>query len=237
MSQSSVPGSYQPYEPPPPPPPAPPSAPPPAPKKVPPLAIVGIAVGAVMLLCCGLGAIALLSANIDKADVPLAAASAAPSTLPTTASPVPAEPAVAPSTQQPTPAEATFDLKPGSTLTVETFTGTIEVTVKSFRTSKTACDRYGVKPDEGMYLIADVTVKITEGTGSINPLFFNWVGDDGTTANAISGAFSGCGKSLDSGNGMRTGTLRSGQVVFDVSSTRGALEYEVAGRAVGSWRP
>ncbi|XVU21444.1 hypothetical protein ACQPZJ_29740 [Actinoplanes sp. CA-054009] len=64
------------------------------------------------------------------------------------------------------------------------------------------------------------------------------MGADGTTANAISGAFSGCEKSsLDSDNNLRAGQKRAGQVVFDVSSAKGSVEFapDVFASAVASW--
>lgn len=261
MSDPTLPGPYEPNQSPPqlpgpqqpapwpgqpagttPPPHVAPAPVPPARKKPKTLAILGIVAGAVVLLCCGVSTIGLIASAGDTADdKPAALASPAPaSTRPADAAPAAEEPA----TDATTPDEApptpdTFDMKPGSTLIVETSSGILEVTVKSFKTSKRACDQFGTEPDEGLYLIANVSVKITKGTGSINPLYFNWVADDGTTANSISGAFAGCGKALDSGNDMRTGTLRSGAVVFDVANTKGALEYEggLLGGAAGSWRP
>ena len=116
--------------------------------------------------------------------------------------------------------------------------GTIEITVRSFSTSTKGCSSFAPPPNKGMYLIADVTATVTKGTSSINPFYFQWVADDGTTVNGMAGAFSGCGGDmLDSGSNIRAGSKRSGAVVFDVANKSGAVEYQHRFEAAGSWKP
>lgn len=169
-------------------------------------------------------------------------------TLPTTApvDPIPTtdagtDPTSDPSTDQtPDPGQTdsnTTNMKPGDTLIINDEDGTIRITVGNFRTSTTACKKYFPAPDEGMYLIADVTAEVTKGTGSINPFFFRWIASDGTESNGLSGAFSGCGKLLPSGNDLPVGSKRAGQLIFDVKDKNGTLEYEHKLKTAGSWKP
>lgn len=246
MSHPTLPGPAQPYQPPPPRQPG--AVIPPAPKSkgLNGWAIAGIVIGALVLFCCGIGTIALVASGSDDKDeqpaarVPSARADSEPDDA---GSEGDSEEAAAPAPEgepdDETAADDTFDLPPGSTLIVNTREGTIEITVKSFETRETSCNKYGSPPERGMYLIADITVKVTEGTGSINPFEFTWVADDGTTADAFSGIFADCGQDLDSAYDMRTGSQRSGTIAFDVADAEGALEYEAGlfGGAAGSWRP
>ncbi|WP_422738204.1 DUF4352 domain-containing protein [Micromonospora sp. WMMD729] len=125
----------------------------------------------------------------------------------------------------------------GDTLVIDDNGGTVEITVTKFRTATKPCKSYGLKPDEGLFVIADVTVAVTKGTGSANPLFFQWVAADGTETNAVTGAFSGCGKPIPAGNDLAAGSRRTGSVVFDVHDTSGMLEYQHRFATAGFWRP
>jgi hypothetical protein len=133
-----------------------------------------------------------------------------------------------------------FDLKPGSTVTLTGDDGSVqETTIVSFKLHKGACSQFGTAPDNGAYLVAELRVEQKKGTGSVNPLYFNFVGADGTTSDAIGGAFSGCAKNdLGSTNSLRAGAKRSGQVAFDVKSAKGTVELTpgMAADTVGSWR-
>lgn len=128
-------------------------------------------------------------------------------------------------------------MKAGDTLVITDNDGTVEITVAKFRTVSEACQTYAPKPQKGRYLIAEVTATVTKGTGSINPFYFEWVADDGTTVNGLVGALAGCGDPLGAGNNLRTGSKRSGTVVFDVADTNGALEYQHLFETAGSWKP
>jgi hypothetical protein len=136
---------------------------------------------------------------------------------------------------------ANFSLKPGTIMTITGDDGNVqEAAIVSFKVRKSSCNSFGGEPKNGSFLVADVRVTQKKGTGAVNPLFFTWVGEDGTTSSAIDGAFSGCAtNTLDSTNALRAGTKRAGQMVFDVSSSGGTVEYAPGGlgsEAVGSWK-
>lgn len=135
----------------------------------------------------------------------------------------------------------TFDVPIGSTITITGDDGSAaEATLRSVKTYKKACGGFGPDPDNGMFVVVDIVVKQTKGTGSVNPLYFTFVGDDGATANGISGAFSGCDKpSLSSTNSLHAGQKRSGKIAFDATSRKGSVEWAPGGLGadtVGSWK-
>ncbi|WP_410820197.1 DUF4352 domain-containing protein [Micromonospora sp. 050-3] len=131
----------------------------------------------------------------------------------------------------------TRGMSPGDTLVVNSEAGTVEITVTKFSSATKPCKSHGLKPGEGMYVIADVTVAVTKGTASTNPLYFQWVSADGSKTTAIGGAFSGCGKPMPAVDDLTAGTRRTGSVVFDVHDTSGALEYQDHFQTAGSWKP
>ncbi|MBM7086748.1 DUF4352 domain-containing protein [Micromonospora humidisoli] len=196
--------------------------------------VVGLVVALVVLLCCG-GIIALAVAGGDKADEAAGEFDPSPPTPGVTAAPgLPGDPPSA----APSSTDESFNLKAGQTLVISDNDGTIEITVRSFSTSTKGCRSYAPPPNKGFYLIADVTATVTKGTSSINPFYFQWVADDGTTVNGLAGAFSGCGGDLlDSGSGIPAGSKRSGSVVFDVADKNGVVEYQHKFKAAGSWKP
>ncbi|MEU7982142.1 DUF4352 domain-containing protein [Micromonospora sp. NPDC049081] len=197
--------------------------------------VIGIVVAVLVLLCCGgivVAAVVGGSRANEAADdwersLPTPGATAAP-TLPG------GRPSAAPSST----GDETFNLKAGETLVISDDDGTIEITVRSFSTSTKGCRSFAPPPDKGMYLIADVTATVTKGTASINPFYFQWVADNGTTVNGLAGALSGCGGDmLDSGSSIPAGSKRSGAVVFDVADKKGVVEYQHRFEAAGSWKP
>lgn len=140
--------------------------------------------------------------------------------------------AVAPAVEQPKP--NTFDQTIGTTIVAVTSEGTTEVTVTASKRQKNACKPTSFnKAESGAYVIIDITVKITAGVGSINPLYFAYVDAAGTTIpEAI---FASC-KDLGSGNKFPTGTVRTGQLAYDVAAGPGALSWSGAlGGQRGSW--
>lgn len=215
----------------------------PAPKKKSRVPVwIGVGVAALVVICCGsvVGAVALDSDPEPKVKTQDVAA-------PVTSSPSPfastTDPDVTETTEAPEPASDTFDLPLGTTVVVTTDDGTVEVTVskqtkfKSPRT--TACKPYMPKPDNGYYLVFNVKMEVVKGTGSINPLYFTYVSPDGATDEGLGGSFSGCGDSMDSGNDLRTGTKRSGQLVFDTASKKGSIEFGgtwFGGGVQASWK-
>ncbi|MGC5661224.1 hypothetical protein ACN261_12610 [Micromonospora sp. WMMD723] len=196
--------------------------------------VVGLVVALVVLLCCG-GIIALMVVGGKQSDdagreyrpsVPTPGVTAAPG--------LPGDPPSA----APSSTDQAFNLRAGQTLVISDDDGTIEITLRSFSTSTKGCRSFAPPPNKGMYLIADVTATVTKGTSSINPFYFQWVADDGTTVNGLAGAFSGCGGDLlDSGSGIPAGSKRAGSVVFDVADKNGVVEYQHKFKAAGSWKP
>jgi hypothetical protein len=198
-------------------------------------------VGGLVVLCCGGGVVAAIAnSGDDPSPTPTAAAPRVKTADPTKADPTPAEPDPTEGPDAPADTE-TFDMKVGSTLVVKSDDGDRhDVTVRSFTTFKKGCSSFSPEPDNGMYLVVDVLVNVVTGTASVNPLHFTWVGEDGTTDTGIGGGFSGCAKNrLDSQNDLRAGQKRAGQIVFDVASTKGAVEYSsgaFTGKTMGSWK-
>ncbi|WP_242623979.1 DUF4352 domain-containing protein [Micromonospora kangleipakensis] len=229
-------GGYSPSGPYPPAPGQPFGAPPPAAprsrKKV--WLTIGIAAAVLLLLCCGGGIFAIYAGakKVEKAteSLPTPAVTNAPVDEPSSG-------AADPTPDADRTTGETFNMEPGDTLVIDDEDGTIQLTVDNFRTSAKACKTYMPGPEEGMYVIADVTAEVTKGTGSFNPFFFRWVGADGTEASGMGGALSGCGKLLPSGNDLPAGSKRTGQLIFDVKDKNGTVEYEHRLKTAGSWKP
>lgn len=197
-----------------------------------PIIIIAVVAAVLALLCCIGGVVALVK-GVDEAakeaerQLPGPVGTTAPGGRPTTR----------PSSSS-TPADGeTFNLKAGESLVITDDEGTMEITVLRFRTSTKGCKAYSSAPDKGLYLIADVTATVKKGKMSINPFYFQWVADDGTTENGIAGAFAGCGDLLDSGVNLREGSKRTGSVTFDVANQNGAMEYRHKFETAGSWKP
>ncbi|WP_433389722.1 hypothetical protein [Micromonospora sp. KLBMP9576] len=189
--------------------------------------LIIVAVVAVLALLCCVGGVIALVAGANRAADDLEKAIPAPATT-----------NVAPrGSSAPARDGETFNLKPGATLVVSDDEGTIEITVTRFTTETKGCRTYAPDPDKGMYLIAHVTATVTKGTSSINPFYFQWVAANGTTANGLASALSGCGDTLNSGNDLREGSKRAGTVVFNVADKNGALEYQHRFKTAGSWKP
>ncbi|MGK5518551.1 hypothetical protein ACSNN9_04265 [Micromonospora sp. URMC 107] len=189
--------------------------------------LIVVAVVAVLALLCCVGGIVALVAGANKAANDLEKALPAPGT-----------PTLQPDGPSPSAKDGeNFNLKPGATLVVADDEGTIEITVTRFTTETKGCRAYAPDPDKGMYLIAHVTATVTKGKSSINPFYFEWVAANGTTANGLASALSGCGDTLGSGNNLREGSKRAGTVVFNVADKNGALEYRHRFETAGSWKP
>jgi hypothetical protein len=154
---------------------------------------------------------------------------------------LPASNAPAPKKTERATAADRFGLAPGRVMTVAGAGGSVQDAVLlSFKVYGAGCGGYGIDPKRGSYLVADLLVQQRRGVGAVNPLYFTFVGDDGATADAISGTFSNCGRTeLGATSELRAGAKRAGQVVFDVGSPRGTVEYAPGGlgtEAVGSWK-
>lgn len=197
---------------------------PPANKRMSTAAIIAIVVGGVLALCCigGVAIAAFSDPPKDGKDTTSAGQPAVGATQ-TTAGPAKTPPKAAAST---------FNLALGTPVTVTSGSGTVEVTVTAAKWQAAGC-KGGMGPDDS-YLVVDVTVKITSGSESINPLFFDFVTSGGNTVNSVSGMFAGC-KDLGSGNGFPAGTVRSGQLVYDAPRGAGVVQYSHSFRQAGSW--
>lgn len=135
----------------------------------------------------------------------------------------------------------TFNLPVGTTITITGDDGSVaEGTLRSVKSFKSGCDSLNVDPKNGLYVVVDVVVQQKKGTGSVNPLDFTFVADDGTSNDALSSLFSGCDEpSLQSTNSLRAGQKRAGKIAFDVSSKKGTVEWAPGGLGadtVGSWK-
>lgn len=135
----------------------------------------------------------------------------------------------------------TYNVALGSAITVSGDGGSaVKGTIKSAKAYKQACNDFAPAPDNGLFVVVDVVVEQTKGTGSVNPLDFTFVADDGATANGLSAAFSGCDSpSLSSTNSLRAGQKRSGKIAFDATSGKGTVEWAPGGlgaETVGSWK-
>lgn len=204
---------------------------PPPPKKYSKTTLIVGAVSAVLLLAAVVGA----AANAGRKAKTEASGA--------TTSTAKAEPAD--KTEPDEPAEQaddakTFNTPVGATITVTDDGSVTEATLRSVKTFSKGCNSLNVDPENGLYVVFDVVVQQTKGAGSVNPLNFEFVGDDGTSANSIGGAFSGCDEpSLTSTNSLRAGQKRAGKMAFDTSSKKGALEWAPGGigsDTVGSWK-
>ncbi|RKN24262.1 DUF4352 domain-containing protein [Micromonospora musae] len=195
--------------------------------------IIVIVAAVLAVLCCGGGAAALIY-GANKADEVVDTLPTAPATEDADEPPV-LTPTL-PSSPDATTDGETTNMPAGDTLVITDDDGTVEITVSKFSTRTKGCNEFAPEPDKGMYLIADVTVEVTKGTVSVNPLYFQWVAADGTETNAIAGLFAGCGENLEPGE-VSAGRKRTGTVVFNVANKNGMLEYLHRFQTAGSWRP
>ncbi len=187
--------------------------------------IVAGSVAGVLLTLCLVGAIA----------------GGARSGTATVAPPVVAQGATAPPRTSKPKLPATFNVALGSTITI---TGEDDSeakgTIRSAKTYRKACEDFMPDPKNATFVVVDVVVEQTKGTGSVNPLDFTFVADDDTTASGLSAAMSGCDTpSLDSSNSLQAGQKRAGKIAFDATSGSGTVEWAPGGlgaKTVGSWK-
>ncbi len=189
------------------------------------------AVAAALLLCVGGVVTVLVAAGNFVEEVQRDAASPL-------LEPTPFGPSGGPFEPQPEETEPEPELlKLGETLVVTSDEGdAYEVTVKNRTFRKKGCDSFALKPENGGYLVADVTVKVTKGNADISPYDFDLVVADGSTVRNTAGVASGCGDDLDSVHSLKAGGRRSGQLVFDVGAAKGDITYNLDGAIVGSWK-
>ncbi|MFD6563013.1 hypothetical protein [Micromonospora profundi] len=218
------------------PPPAGPGYPPPAgsgyPPGMPPPAtganstktvLIIVVIAAVLALLCCVGGIVTMVVGANRA------ANETIESIPELGGP----PTPAPSSSGGPP----MNMPAGNSAQIDDERGVLKVTVTKFSTVTEPCRTSGLKPDKGMYLTADVTVSIVEGTGSINQLHFWWIAADGTKTSTIAGILSGCGTTLRPGTNLTAGTTHTGTIVFNVPDTNGILEYQHRFKTAASWKP
>ena len=94
-----------------------------------------------------------------------------------------------------------------------------QVTVKAGKYHKTACDSYSVKPKNGGYLPARITVKVLQGEPDVSEYAFRFQKPDGTWLPPVGG--SGCETEYGSfARRLSAGRTYSVMVVYDIPRTR-----------------
>ncbi|MBO3738735.1 hypothetical protein [Actinoplanes flavus] len=137
-----------------------------------------------------------------------------------------------------TPAE-TFGIPVGSVITHRDGGDVVTAVARSVKTYRQGCNSLDVDPEQGLYVVVDVLVTQSRGRGSVNPLDFTFVAEDGTSANALSAAFSGCDDPALAAADLRSGQKRAGKIAFDTGMKSGTVEWAPGGLGadtVGSWR-
>lgn len=212
--------------------------PPPAPKRSP-LKILAIIGAAVVGVCLFGAAVNNLSGGktTSSGSEPDAVASAGNGPAAAVATTPAGKPAGKPTAKA---VEASqFDVPIGTTITASKGKGTITAVLRSVKTYKQGCNNIAPDLKNGLLVVVDVLVTQKDGTGSVNPLDFTFVAEDGTTANGLSAAFSGCDDPRLSSSELRAGQKRAGKIGFDINSASGSLEWAPGGlgaKTAGSWK-
>jgi Domain of unknown function (DUF4352) len=197
--------------------------------------IVMAAVGGVLVLCCGGAGLAVLTDDAPTTTTSTSTGETGGS-KPADGAPAAQNPEKAPAEK---PAENdTFNVPTGTKITHADDGDTIEAVMRSVKTHKKGCNSLGVDPENGLFVVVDVVVTQTKGKGSVNPLDFTFVAEDGTSANALSAAFSGCDEPSLASADLRAGQKRAGKIAFDIGMKQGSLEWAPGGLGadtVGSW--
>lgn len=197
-------------------------------------------VGGVLVLCCGgIGLAALTDDKSTTATPAPAGGTARQESAPEQAAQKPEGQATEkPAAEPKADGSETFNIAAGSKITYENDGAVVEAVMRSVKTHKQACNSLNVDPENGMFVVVDLVVTQTKGKGSVNPLHFEFVAEDGTSANALSAAFSGCAEPSLAAADLRAGQKRAGKIAFDASMKNGTLEWTpdgLLGDAVGSW--
>jgi hypothetical protein len=192
-------------------------------------------VGGVLVLCCGGAGLAVLSGDPDTTTTSVSAGETTETKAADGAQPAQE---LKKGSAEEQAAKDTFNVAAGAKITHQDGGDTIEAVMRSVKTHKQGCSSLDVDPENGLFVVVDVVVTQTKGKGSVNPLDFTFVADDGTSANALSAVFSGCDEpSLASAN-LRAGQKRAGKIAFDIGMKKGSLEWAPGGLGadtVGSW--
>lgn len=139
------------------------------------------------------------------------------------AEPVEPEPVETTEAPEPPPPPATINMPIGSTITVETEQGAMDVQVVETKVSKVAPDEYSEPPVNGAHLGVLIQYLCKTGTCDYNPFDWGVRGPDGTEYNQ---AYVGqlFGQDLQSGT-LQAGVPAKGWVSFDVPTGPMSLEY------------
>jgi hypothetical protein len=120
----------------------------------------------------------------------------------------------------------------GDTVAFKDSSGAGTITLNAVRTMATAEGPIGGPPQKGIYLVADVTVKVESGTLSANPLFFSVAAPDGTTFESELGVLN----NQISSNDVHAGRQVRGEVAFDVPRGQPLLmDFRIFGPPVATF--
>ncbi|MEV0456464.1 DUF4352 domain-containing protein [Catellatospora methionotrophica] len=214
--------------------PPPPMYPAPPPKKgLGTGAIIAIVIGAVIIACCGFGAIVSVFGGDDTQPSAVAATDDAP--------PPAASPAAVVSPAAPKPTEAAAPdgpvaVKVGQALNLKARGSETKVTIKSVKKAKS--DNMFDKPERGQYVAVNVDIFATKGQTDLGPSNFRLIAKDGTVYQ-YEILVAGIDPQLDAMTTVEQGQRKTGLVVFDIDPEKFAgLKVQVSddyGDVQGYW--
>lgn len=101
-----------------------------------------------------------------------------------------------------------------------------QVTIHSMKWVTKGATANDSPPENGSYLVMDVSVEATSGSISVNPLYVVGVDQEGHTYDALSGSLGGFKPKLDSSE-LAAGKKRRGLVALDMPRAAGSsVEYQ-----------
>ncbi|MEU8077047.1 DUF4352 domain-containing protein [Catellatospora citrea] len=196
-------------------------------------AIIAIVIGAVIIACCGFGAIAVILGDDGTKPSATAATTGAPSAGPDTA--------VSPAAAAPSPTEAAeptgpSTVKVGQALNLTGRSTETKVTVKSVKKAKS--DNMFDEPERGQYVAVSVDIFATKGQTDLGPSNFRLIAKDGTVYQCEI-LIAGIKPQLDAMTTVEQGQRKTGLVVFDIDPEKFAgLKVQVSddsGEVQGYW--
>ncbi|MDI1465017.1 DUF4352 domain-containing protein [Catellatospora sp. KI3] len=195
--------------------------------------IIAIVVGVLILACCGMGTVIVLTSGDDTPDAPGAAAPAAD------AKSDPSVPAPSPSASSaPPPAEpdGPVTVKVGQAVNMKSRSTETRVTIKSVKKAKS--DNQFTQPNRGQFVAVMVDILATKGTTDLGPTNFRLVATDGTVYQTEV-LVVGIEPQLDFMTTVQQGQRKNGYVIFDVDPEKVAhLKVELSddfGDPQGYW--
>lgn len=110
-----------------------------------------------------------------------------------------------------------------------------QITIHTMKWQKKGKGNYAPAPENGAYLVMDVTVESTKGTVSPNPLYFAAIDKDGRKYDGL-GSMSGWEPSLDSSD-LAAGKKRRGYIAIDMPQAAGTIEFQAPlGETLIEWK-